>query len=349
MDEVRVPNTPISVIMPVHNGGVYLGTAVQSILDQKNVQLELILVDDHSTDTAVSELPADERLRIIHSQTLGIRPGIVHALNAGISAANYPLIARMDSDDLSEPNRLRTQLDYYCSHPDVDIVGAVVEIFKDDDTVGDGFNHYQTWLNTQRRPQQIEQQMFVECSLAHPTFFMSTSLIRSMGGYSDSAWPEDYDLIRRSDAQGAIFGKPDSEPLLRWRDHSNRLSRNDQRYDRNAFLECKAFYLANHLKQSKVKTVAIWGAGPTGLKLHDNLEKYGIGVSKFYDINPKLVDRCKRGKEVMVAKLPVTADFINSMDRPTLIAINARGAAQQMVELLAHYDMTPLKDFFQLS
>ena len=186
MSQVRATDTPISVIMPVHNAGVYLSAAVQSILDQRDVQLELILVDDHSSDRAISQLPSDERIKIINLQSLGLEPGIVSALNAGIDAADYPLIARMDSDDLSAPNRLRTQLDYYCAHPEVDIVGCAVEIFKDDDAVGDGFNHYQHWLNTQRRPEQIEQQMFVECCLAHPTFFMTTSLLRSLGGYSDS-------------------------------------------------------------------------------------------------------------------------------------------------------------------
>ena len=162
-------------------------------------------------------------------------------------------------------------------------------------------------------------------------------------------WPEDYDLVLRAFEKGAKFGKPNGEALLRWRDHATRLSRKDRRYRRNAFLECKAFYLANYLKRNNIQEVAIWGAGPTGLKLNDCLEVNGVRVRKFYDISPKLAGRLKRGKKIDVADLPVTAEFVRSMFRPTLIAISARGAAQKMATLLSDHGMMHHKDFIQLS
>lgn len=345
----RDPNTPISVVMPVHNGGAYLRSAVQSILAQQDVTLELLIVDDHSTDSAIAELPEHPLLQILDLAALGVGRGIVPALNAGIARAQYPLIARMDGDDLAAPNRLRSQLDYFCAHPQVEIVGAMVSIFTDDTELGGGFQHYEQWLNAQDTPEKIAAQMFVECCIAHPTFFMRKAFVQSLGGYHDSEWPEDYDLVLRAHAQGARMGKPKGEPLLYWRDHSQRLSRNDARYRRNAFIACKAFYLGAFLKRRGQTSVAIWGAGPTGLKLHDGLESCGLQVTHFYDINPKLATRTKRGKQVLVAELPIAPAFLESLQRPTLLAISRRGAAQEMADLCVLNGLMPLLDFMQVS
>ena len=94
--------------MPVHNCGAYLRTAVDSMLQQQDVLLELIIIDDHSTDQAIQNLPQDPRIRIIKSP----QAGIVSALNTGLEHANYPFIARMDGDDIALPGRLYTQLKY---------------------------------------------------------------------------------------------------------------------------------------------------------------------------------------------------------------------------------------------
>ena len=72
----------ISVVCPVHNGGKFLPEAVSSILAQSHRNLELLLVDDHSTDGAVESLNvADDRLRVISSPERGVS----HAFNAGLA------------------------------------------------------------------------------------------------------------------------------------------------------------------------------------------------------------------------------------------------------------------------
>ncbi|MCK5722491.1 MAG: glycosyltransferase, partial [Gammaproteobacteria bacterium] len=75
----------ISVLMPVHNAGIYLAEAVTSILNQKDVLFELILIDDHSTDNAIENLPAeltrDERLSFFSSDG----HGVVAAMETGFS------------------------------------------------------------------------------------------------------------------------------------------------------------------------------------------------------------------------------------------------------------------------
>ena len=63
----------ISIIMPVHNGGIYLNTAIQSILTQSHSNIELILIDDHSTDESIRLLDInDSRLKLVNNPGRGI-------------------------------------------------------------------------------------------------------------------------------------------------------------------------------------------------------------------------------------------------------------------------------------
>jgi hypothetical protein len=81
-------------------------------------------------------------------------------------------------------------------------------------------------------------------------------------------WAEDYDLLLRADAVGMQMGKP--EPiLLRWREHDTRLTHTGTRYSHENFMQAKTHFLAHH--RLKGRGVIIWGAGPTGQKIHDFL------------------------------------------------------------------------------
>lgn len=327
--------------MPVHDGGDYLDAAVQSILKQEGVVLELILVDDHSSDNAISKLAHDKRLKIVASPERGIVP----ALNAGIQHARYPFIARMDSDDFAVPNRLRTQLDYLLDNPDIDIAGARVELFKDDAELGEGYTHYQNWINALCEPTDIANSFFIESPIPHPTAFMHRNTLEALSGYHDAPWPEDYDLWCRAHITGLRFGKPSGAPLLRWRDHSKRTLRLDDRYAKQAFLKCKAFYLSEYLRKREYQKINIWGAGPTGLKLHDYLEENGVRIDHFIDVNPKLAGRSKRGKPISLVTANPTQKELQSLGGLCLVAVSARGARDQIRSALLGAELKELTDF----
>ncbi len=99
----------VSVVMGVCNGMPHLGQAVSSILDQQGVSLELIVVDDGSTDGTLAFLEGaakyDGRLRIVQQAN----SGLTRALIVGCDLARGDYIARQDSDDYSLPNRLSLQ------------------------------------------------------------------------------------------------------------------------------------------------------------------------------------------------------------------------------------------------
>ena len=180
----------VSVILPVHNGGAYLGEAVDSILNQSRRNLELLLIDDHSDDAAITDLAVqDPRLKVLESPGRGV----AQAFNHGLRHATGHFIARMDADDIALRNRLELQLQYLEDHPEIDICGGCVEIFAQQALAG-GNLRYQQWLNACRSPAQIHCELFIESPIPNPTAVFRRAAIAKLGGYQDPDWPEDYDL-----------------------------------------------------------------------------------------------------------------------------------------------------------
>ncbi|MFC1605457.1 glycosyltransferase family 2 protein [Pseudomonadota bacterium] len=114
----------VSVVMSVYNGGQYLEGAVESILNQESVDLEFIIVNDGSTDNSQSILEQygkrDSRIRLF---TQG-NQGLTKALIFGCSQAKADYVARQDADDISEKSRLRQQLDFFSTIPDLVMVSS---------------------------------------------------------------------------------------------------------------------------------------------------------------------------------------------------------------------------------
>ncbi len=319
--------------MPVRNGGTYLLHAVESVLSQSHSEFELLLIDDHSTDQQLEHLPQDSRIKLV--KNCGI--GLVDALNTGLRAARYDLIARMDADDIAHPDRLRLQLEYLANNPDIDICATTVEMFADQE-VGGGYLEYELWINQLLSHADIEREFFIECPVPHPSAMFKRKILSKIGVYRDGDWPEDYDFWSRALIHGFKFGKPDTPPLLRWRDHNSRTSRQDQRYRKQAFIECKARNLEIYLRQRGIRSVRIWGTGPTGLKMHDALEARGLKIESFFDVNPKMRTRLKRGKTVHIVEPNSDEQFAPEecleMSQIVLVAVSARGARREIRQYL---------------
>jgi glycosyltransferase involved in cell wall biosynthesis len=123
----------VSIVMPVRNVQGTIDPAIRSIVAQTWKALELVVLDDGSTDGTVQRLRAwadlDDRIRPVVD---GCSLGISARRNQGVRHSRAPIIARMDGDDICYPHRLETQLAFLRENPEVDIVGPGSMAFMSD-------------------------------------------------------------------------------------------------------------------------------------------------------------------------------------------------------------------------
>lgn len=122
----------VSVIMPVYNAGEYLVEALDSVFAQTYQNIEVIAINDGSTDKSLQILRKyaknETRLKAI---TYKRNKGVGAAANKGVAAAKGDYIARMDADDIIPPDRIKKQVKYLLENPNVVVVGGQVELINE--------------------------------------------------------------------------------------------------------------------------------------------------------------------------------------------------------------------------
>jgi glycosyltransferase involved in cell wall biosynthesis len=330
----KAPTPAVSVVMPCFNAAKTLEAAIESIQTQTFQDWELIIVDDGSHDDSVKIMERaaarDRRLRLLR-QT---HSGIVRALQTGSALARGPFIARMDADDLAQPERLARQYAYMQEHPDVALCGTHVRMFGA--RIGAGRARYEAWINGLRSHDDIARDLFIECPIAHPAFFLRREPFERVGGYEERGWAEDYDLCMRLFLNGARFGMV-PEPLLRWRESPGRLSMTAERYSQAQFRALKRFYLGHSYLRGR-RRFHQWGAGEVGKVW---LREWGHRQpDAVVDINPRKIGRKIHGVPVIAPdELPEPGTTF------TLIAVGAPGARDEIRAWLKPRGYIELRDF----
>jgi glycosyltransferase involved in cell wall biosynthesis len=121
----------VSVIMPVHNSAAYLNKAINSVLNQTYKNLELIIIDDSSVDNSLKIINSfkDSRISVY---TLDENHGNYYCRNIGIDKSKGKYIANMDSDDISLPNRIEKQVNFFEKNPSIYILGTCIFTINED-------------------------------------------------------------------------------------------------------------------------------------------------------------------------------------------------------------------------
>jgi glycosyltransferase involved in cell wall biosynthesis len=202
----------ISVVLPVYNGGRHLEPAVVSVLEQDHRAMEVIVIDDGSTDESLEVLQrlaaADPRLRIVSRENRGL----IATLNEGIALSRGAFIARMDADDICYPARFSRQLELFRARPDMAMNGTDFHILLGDEGPLDSM--------TESRPDAelpILSQFFT--AFRHSTVMFNRAVMAPGLLRYDASYPhaEDFDLFRRITARSPVGIV--REPLLAYRIH----------------------------------------------------------------------------------------------------------------------------------
>ena len=122
-------NSRVSVVIPVYNTDAYLAQALKSVFNQEVQPMEVIVVDDGSTDNSAMVAADYSDVRLIRQQNQGVSV----ARNTGVAAAEGDFIAFLDADDIWAPNKVRVHLDYHLKHPEIGYSVAGMRNFLSDD------------------------------------------------------------------------------------------------------------------------------------------------------------------------------------------------------------------------
>ena len=209
----------VSIVMPLYNTDIrMLEKAIDSILEQSYKEYELIIVCDRlreSSDLIVKKYAErDTRIFVIRNDC---NIGLAKSLNEGIKRAKGKYIARMDADDVSWINRIKTQVEFLENRPDVGVVFSRVR--KIDET-GKILKRSSPNLTEKR----ILTSLFYGCLLTHPTVMIRKSALDNMPyWYCPNRKAEDYDLWTRMILNDIKIAQI-SKVLYDYRVHSNQLS-----------------------------------------------------------------------------------------------------------------------------
>jgi glycosyltransferase involved in cell wall biosynthesis len=188
-----LPSLPlVSVVLPVYNAGPYLGEAIESILKQTLEELELLVVDDCSTDDSLRVArhyeAIDSRVRVLASAK---NLGRSFVDNWGQDQARAAYIAKMDADDIALPHRLQTQYDFLESRPDVALTSSWLQTFGITSTV----------FAYPVEAEEVRSFLLFNMPVGNPTAFFRRSLITERGLRYDEdikeTFGEDYEWVAR--------------------------------------------------------------------------------------------------------------------------------------------------------
>ncbi|MFT2009544.1 glycosyltransferase family 2 protein [Pontibacter sp. 13R65] len=200
----------LTVLMPVYNAEMFLAEAIDSILQQTYSDFEFLIVDDGSTDNTahIVKSYADPRIRFIQNEQ---NLGISETLNRGIRLANAPIIARMDADDISLPNRLEKQVAYLDAHTDCAMVSSLVQVMSES----------KEFIRIDRfRSEFFYYNLTFVCWIYHPTVMYRKSAVEAVGMYTEP-YAEDFELFWQLSRKYKIYNLP--EVLLHYRMSSQSL------------------------------------------------------------------------------------------------------------------------------
>lgn len=191
-------NSLVSVIMPAKNAGKFIKQSIESILNQSYQDIELIVINDKSTDDTLSIIKQfdDERISVIEGNSTGISD----AFNLGLKHAQGEFFCRCDADDLYPFDRIASQVKWLRDNPDY------IAVCGKYSTIDEKSRHLVQYLRGVQ-DQNIDDEFKLLKTITHfCTFMTHTSILRNIGGCRPFfVTGEDIDLQLRLSMEGKIF------------------------------------------------------------------------------------------------------------------------------------------------
>lgn len=231
-------NVPaVSVILPAYNCEKYIANAIDSVLQQTLSDLELIIINDGSSDKTEPAILAFADPRIVYLKNES-NSGLIFSLNRGIEMARAKYIARMDADDICMPSRLAKQMEYLDRHSETTMLATTISFI--DEQGNDKGNWPLDRIAIDHN--SIRNKMPFENCIAHPSIMIRAAILKKLKYDPRQVNIEDYDLWLRLLSRGHAIDKI-NEPLLLYRIHDDSIT--------NLYLKKTNFFF-KHLRMKRI-------------------------------------------------------------------------------------------------
>lgn len=219
-------NKKVSIIMSTYNVEGYIIDCLESILKQTYNNFEVLIVDDNSSDSTVktieSVIQKDARVKIINVNS--INQGLTKNLNKLIQNSTGEYIARMDADDICEPNRLEEQVKFLEENKEISVVGSIAYQINDEG------HKKEDYRKVPLTHEEITKTILTVNPMIHPSTMFRKEKILNIGGYNeDYRTAQDYELWFRCIANNLKLANI-NKPLLQYRVADNHASKRSFSY-----------------------------------------------------------------------------------------------------------------------
>jgi glycosyltransferase involved in cell wall biosynthesis len=256
----------VSVLLPVYNAEKHLSETLFSIIGQTYKNLEILAINDGSTDNSEAILEkfakVDKRIRVINKEN----GGIVSALNRGIEESKGDFLSRIDADDINFPDKIEREMAIMLSDDSIVLVCSSFEVMDEN-----GGFLYRDILPT--RSEDIWRLMFSINPIGHSTVLLRKSAVEAVGRYSKDCGPvEDYDLWTKLISRGKVIGI--SDPLLRFRSNPNGITQTKNDY----MIKCAEKIRDKFWDDNPAKVVTRKKLAEIKKYYNSNSPKYALGI-----------------------------------------------------------------------
>jgi glycosyltransferase involved in cell wall biosynthesis len=210
----------ISVVMPVCNGEKFLSDSIESILNQSFSDFEFIIIENGSTDSSwqIIKSYSDPRIKAIRSSIKQVG----YNLNLGIMNSVGKYIARMDCDDISDIDRLRSQFEFLEKNSDIAVVGSAFQTF--------GTDVKEKIIQMPETDSLIRRKLPFRFCFCHPSVMFKREVVLNYGGYWNFTSCEDLDLWLRLSRNANIKFANLHKVFLKYRIHPGQVKGKKETY-----------------------------------------------------------------------------------------------------------------------